>query len=83
MKYFDREKIQEIFDKFHLSFFYFLFIDDFDVHRNNYRFLKAFYLTLTTLSYQKRRKVVNVFTLTFESHDVKVDDVIAFIVKSI
>ena len=83
MEYFGRERIQEIFDKSHLLFSYLLFIDDFDVHQNNYRFLKAFYLTSATLFYQKRRKVVNVFTLTLESHEIKVDDVIAFIVKSI
>ena len=83
MKYFDREKIQKIFNKFHFSFFYFLFIDDFDVHRNNYRFLKAFYLTLKILFYQKRRKIVNVFTLILESHDIKSDNVIAFIIKLI
>ena len=33
--------------------------------------------------YQKRRKIINVFTLTFKSHDVKIDDVITFIVRSI
>ena len=35
------------------------------------------------MSYQKRRKIVNVFTLIFESHDVKINDVIAFIVRLI
>ena len=83
MKYFDRERIQEIFDKFHFSFFYLLFIDDFNIHRNNYRILKAFYLTSITLFYQKRCKIINVFTLILESYDVKIDNIIAFIVKSI
>ena len=36
-----------------------------------------------TLSDQKRRKVVNVFTLILKSYDVKINDVITFIIRLI
>jgi hypothetical protein len=47
-----------------------LFIDGFGVHRNTYRSLKAFYITLASLSYAERRKVSNIFTSTFTRPDI-------------
>ena len=35
------------------------------------------------MSYQERCKVVNIFTLTFKSHEIKINNVIAFIIKLI
>ena len=48
-----------------------------------YRFLKAFYLIFANLSYEKRRKIVNVFTLTLEFHDVALEDVVKIFFKNI
>ena len=77
-----RERLSEAFGKPHLSLPYLLFIDDFGVHRNNYRSLKAFYLTPAALSYKERRKVANVFTLTLGPHGAKIEDIIGSISKS-
>ena len=69
MQYFECKYIAKIFDNY-ISFSYFLFIDDFGIYRNMYRVLKAFYFILFYFSYEKRRKIVNVFILTLNSHDV-------------
>ena len=54
---------------------YLLFIDDFEIHRNMYRALKAFYLIPACLNYQERRKLANVFTLLLGSHETKIENV--------
>ena len=79
--YFDREMLAEVFDKLHIFFSYFLFIDDFDVHRNMYRALKTFYFISTYLFYKKRRKIVNIFTLTLNPHEINFDEMIKFFNK--
>lgn len=53
-----------------------LFIDDFPVHRNMYRSLKAFYWIPASLPYHERRKIANVFTLTLGPHGADLKDVI-------
>ena len=62
---------------------YLLFIDDFDMYRNIYRALKAFYLISTYLTYKKRRKLANVFTLSLRSHRAGLGDVVKAFVKLI
>ena len=79
--YFDREMLAEVFDKPHIFFLYFLFIDDFSVHRNIYCVLKTFYFISTCLSYKKRRKIVNVFTLILNSHEINFDEIMKFFNK--
>ena len=59
-----------------VSFPYLLFVDDFGIHRNMYRALKAFYLIPACLSYDERRKLANVFTITLGPHGANLDDVI-------
>lgn len=54
IEYFDRQYVENFFFIRHVSLLYFLFIDDFDVHRNIYRILKVFYLISTNL-YDKER----------------------------
>ncbi|KAL8960366.1 MAG: hypothetical protein Q9193_002916 [Seirophora villosa] len=53
-----------------------LFIDDFGIHRNSYRALKAFYWIPSALPYNERRKLANVFTLTLGPHGASIDDVV-------
>ena len=76
IEHFDREQLAEAFSRPHISFPYLLFIDDFGVHRNMYRALKAFYLIPACLSYSERRKVANVFTLTLGPHGAQLKDVV-------
>ena len=79
--YFNREMLVEIFDKSHIFFSYFLFINDFDVHRNMYRAFKTFYFISTCLFYKKRRKIVNVFTLILDFHEINFNEVMKFFDK--
>ena len=79
--YFNREMLVEIFDKSHIFFSYFLFIDNFDVYCNIYRVFKTFYFISTYLFYKKRRKIVNVFTLTLNFYNVNFDEMIKFFDK--
>lgn len=60
-----------------ISMPYVLFVDDFGVHRNMYRALKAFYLTPANLPYYDRRKTMNSFTLTLGPHGASMDDIIS------
>ena len=83
ISHFDRDHVKRFFSQTHLSLLYLLFIDEFEVHRNMYRSLKAFYLIFANLSYEKRRKIVNVFTLTLESHDVALEDVVKIFFRDI
>ena len=73
---YEREYLKKTVTKSHISFSYLLFIDDFDVHRNMYRFLKAFYIISTCLFYVERRKIINVFTFTLKFHEVDMQIVV-------
>ena len=83
IKYFERERLSKVFDRSYISFSYFLFIDDFEIYRNNYCFFKTFYFTFVNLSYKKRRKLINVFILISRSHEVNIENVIKCISKII
>ena len=48
-----------------------------------YRALKVFYFISTNLSYEERRKLVNIFTLILKSHDVTLEYIVKFFFKSI
>lgn len=74
--YFGRQKLESLAINPHKSLPYFLFIDDFGVHRNMYRALKAFYLIPACLEYSERRKLANVFTLSLGPHGAKIEDVV-------
>ena len=65
------------------SLSFILFIDDFDVHRNMYWVLKAFYWILTCLPYLKWQRVINVFTLSLGPYEAKMEDMIDIFSKSI
>lgn len=80
VEYFGREHLAE---GFGTSLPYLLFIDDFGIHRNMYRALKAFYLIPACLSYEERRKVENVFTLTLGPHGATIDAVVGAFSRSI
>ena len=58
------------------SFPIILFIDDFGVHRNMYRALKAFYWIPAAFPYSERRKLANVFTFTLAPHGHSIQDVV-------
>ncbi len=62
---------------------YLLFINNFNIYRNIYCVLKAFYLILVYLVYKKQQKIINIFTLTLESYRTKLKIVINFFFKSI
>ena len=83
IQHFDRKYVKKVFDKSHVSFSYFLFIDEFEIHKNMYRFLKIFYLISAALFYKKRRKIVNIFTFILNSHETKIKNVVEIIRKSI
>ena len=83
MKYFDKNYVIEVFDKSHIFLFYFLFVDDFDIHKNMYKSLKIFYFIFACLLYKKRWKIVNNFLLTLRFHDVNIKDVVEIIRKLI
>ena len=83
VSYFDREYVQNNLVNIDISLSYLLFIDDFDVHKNMYRTLKVFYLISTNLTFHERRKIVNVFIFTLESHEAALKDVIDAIAKPI
>ena len=76
VSHFGRDHVERFFSQPHLSLPYLLFIDGFGVHRNMYRSLKAFYLIPANLSYEERRKVANVFTLTLGPHGAALGDVV-------
>ena len=80
---YERRYIEEYFARSHISFPYLLFIDDFEIHRNMYRSLKAFYLIPGNLSYEERRKITNVFTLTLRPHGASTEDVVKTFAKPI
>lgn len=54
-----------------------LFIDDFGIHHNMHRSLKAFYITLAGLPYSAWSKVANVLTLTLGPHGAQMADVVS------
>ena len=81
--YFGRQHLEKLCAEPHTSFPYLLFIDDFGVHRNMYRALKAFYLIPANLDYSERRKIANVFTLTLGPHGAKFSDVVEAFVRPI
>lgn len=76
VEYFGRDYVETHFSRSHTSFPYLLFIDDFGVHRNMYRALKAFYIIPACLSYDERRKIANVFTLTLGPHGAQMNQVV-------
>ena len=73
---YDRNYLKMFCTRSHVSFSYILFIDDFDVHKNMYRALKAFYMIFVCLSYEKKRIITNVFILILKSHEIKMNDVV-------
>ena len=83
IEYFDRNWFIEIFNKFFLFLFYFLFVNDFEIHKNMYRFLKIFYLIFVNFLYKKRRILINVFIVILNSHDAHFKNVIEIFDKTI
>ena len=53
-----------------------MFVNGFGVHRNNYRFLKGFYLISANLLYEKRKKIANNFILFLKSHGTFINDIV-------
>ena len=76
IKYFDRNYVIEIFNKSYIFLFYYFFVDEFEIHKIMYKFFKFFYLISTYLFYKNRKKIVNNFILTFESHDVNIKNIV-------
>ena len=74
--YFGRATLEAIVARSPLCLPYLLFVDDFGVHRNMYRALKAFYLIPACLDYDERRKLANVFTLSLGPHGANIKDVV-------
>lgn len=73
---FGRQHLEHLTSSPYKSLPYLLFIDDFGVHRNMYRALKAFYLIPACLEYSERRKLANVFTLSLGPHGASLNDVV-------
>ncbi|KAF6223757.1 hypothetical protein HO173_013218 [Letharia columbiana] len=74
--HFGRDYLEAVVAKSPISFPYLLFVDDFGIHRNMYRALKAFYLIPACLDYAERRKLANVFTLSLGPHGANIKDVV-------
>ena len=55
---------------------YLSYIDDFGVHRNMYRALKALYVVPACLECSERRKLASFFTLTLGTNGANVDHVV-------
>lgn len=53
-----------------------IFIDDFDLFRNAYRFLMSIYVILASMTLTKRNRRANVFSITLESHELELSNVI-------
>ena len=53
-----------------------LFINEFDIYKNMYQACWAFYIIFASLSYAEYQKIINVFILTFESHETQSNHVI-------
>ena len=83
VSHFDREYVETFLIDIDFFFFYLLFINDFDIHKNMYRALKTFYFISDNLFYDERRKIVNVFTLILKSHDVALKNVVNAFAKFI
>ena len=83
IEYFDRDWFVETFNKFLLFLFYFLFVNDFEIYKNMYRFLKIFYLIFVNFLYKKRRILINVFIVILNSHDAHFKNVIEIFDKTI
>ena len=66
-----------------LYFSYLLFINNFDVYRNIYRTLKAFYLIPVYLKYTKRKKLANIFILSLRPYNINIKDVVEVFSKSL
>ena len=82
MQYFERKHITKTFNN-HIFFSYFLFIDNFEIHRNMYYALKTFYLILIYLSYEKRHKIINIFILILNPHDINLKTIMKIFNKII
>lgn len=76
VKYYDRKTFVKKLHVNVLSLLFTCFIDDFDLYRNMYRNLCDIYFTSTTLSLKKRQRIRNLYSMTFESHDSKLNDVV-------
>ena len=82
--HFKREHIIKMFTSlFILSLSLILFVDNFDVHRNMYCTLKAFYWISVNLSYKEQCKVTNIFTLSLRSHETDVREIVKVFIKNI
>ena len=55
IKYLNRDYVIEIFDKSHI--FLFFFVDEFEIHKNIYKFFKIFYLISICLFYKNQKKM--------------------------
>ena len=81
MKYYDREIFVKKFHVNVLFLFFTCFIDDFDFYRNIYRNLCDIYFTSITLNLKKRQRIRNLYSIIFEFHDSKFNDVMRFMTK--
>ena len=73
---YERNYLKKIVTKFHTSFLYLFFINNFEIYRNMYRFLKAFYVISTCFFYVERKKVINVFTFTLKFYKINIKIVV-------
>ena len=62
-----------------ISISFFIFIDDFELYRNNYRIFMKVYIIVAALIFKKRTRRINVFSFILESHDSNFADVIKVI----
>ena len=81
--YFNRDYLEIIITKSSFYLFYLFFIDDFEIYKNIYYALKAFYFILIYLNYVKRRKLANVFILFLKFYNVNIKNVVRIFYKFI
>ena len=81
IKMYNKKYFENIFTKKMMSFSFFLFIDDFEIYRNMYKTLKNFYWTFLSLSYWNWKKIVNVFILILNFHEIKIENFVNAITK--
>ena len=58
------------------SLSYFLFLNDFDLYRNNYRNFMSIYMIFVAFNFNERMRRINVFSLTLEPHESNLNDVL-------
>ena len=75
---YERNNIIEIINQFFKCYLMPLtiFVNEFDLYRNAYRFLMNVYVTLISMNVKKKNRRANVFLITLKLYDLKFSHVV-------